>query len=71
MRAFAENWPDFTYDVIVQQAVGQIPWGHNLVLLSKIKEKQQRLNYAKLVQQHGWSQVMNLCDTNILIVLKQ
>ena len=55
MRAFADNWPDFADDVIVQQAVGQIPWGHNLVLLSKIKEKQQRLNYAMLVQQHGWS----------------
>ena len=55
MRAFAENWPDFAHDLIVQQAVGQIPWGHNLVLLSKIKEKQQRLNYAELVQQHGWS----------------
>ena len=55
MRAFADNWPDFADDVIVQQAGGQIPWGHNLVLLSKIKEKQQRLNYAMLVQQHGWS----------------
>ena len=55
MRAFADNWPDFADDVSVQQAVGQIPWGHNLVLLSKIKEKQQRLNYAMLVQQHGWS----------------
>jgi len=29
MRAFAEAWPDAA---IVQQAVGQLPWGHNLVL---------------------------------------
>ncbi|MFX8852677.1 DUF1016 N-terminal domain-containing protein, partial [Acinetobacter baumannii] len=28
MRAFAEAWPD---KQIVQQAVGQLPWGHNLV----------------------------------------
>jgi len=55
MRAFAENWPDFDRDPIVQQAVGQIPWGHNLVLLSKVKTKQQRLDYAGLVQQHGWT----------------
>ena len=32
MRAFAEAWPDAA---IVQQAVGQLPWGHNLVLLTK------------------------------------
>jgi len=33
MRAFAEAWPD---PQIVQQAVGQLLWGHNLVLLSKL-----------------------------------
>ncbi len=41
MRAFAENWPDFTEDPIVLQAVGQIPWGHNLVLLSKLKGREE------------------------------
>lgn len=55
MRSFAENWTDFTTDSIVQQAVGQIPWGHNLVLLSKVKNRQERLSYAALIQQHGWS----------------
>ncbi|MGB4116412.1 MAG: DUF1016 N-terminal domain-containing protein [Polaromonas sp.] len=37
MRAFAQTWPD---DVIVQQAVGQLPWGHNLVLLTQLKDPQ-------------------------------
>jgi len=55
MRSFAETWPDFEQNPIVQQAVGQIPWGHNLVLLSKAKERQQRLAYAQLAQQYGWS----------------
>jgi len=32
MRAFAEAWPD---SAIVQQAVGQLPWGHSIVLLKK------------------------------------
>ncbi len=32
-----------------------MPWGHNLVLLTKIKDKQQRLDYAQLIQMHGWS----------------
>lgn len=55
MRAFAESWHDFENNPIVQQAVAQLPWGHNLVLLTKIKNKQQRLDYAQLIQMHGWS----------------
>jgi predicted nuclease of restriction endonuclease-like (RecB) superfamily len=43
MRAFAEAWPE---SEIVQQAVGQLPWGHNLVLLTRLKDPQQRLAYA-------------------------
>lgn len=52
MRAFAENWPD---EEIVQQLVAQLPWGHNLVLLTKLNEPQTRLAYARLCIQHGWS----------------
>ena len=52
MRAFAEAWPDAE---IVQQAVGQLPWGHNLVLLAKLKDTQQRLAYAQKAVEHGWS----------------
>ena len=35
MCAFAEAPPE---EQIVQQTVGQLPWGHNLVLLSKLKD---------------------------------
>ena len=52
MRAFAEAWPD---EGIVQQAVGQLPWGHNLVLLSRLKTTQQRLDYAQRANEQGWS----------------
>lgn len=52
MRAFAEAWPDAA---IVQQAVGQLPWGHNLLLLAKLKDPQQRLAYAQRAVEHGWS----------------
>lgn len=52
MRAFAEAWPD---GEIVQQAVGQLPWGHNLVLLSRLKDPAQRLAYARSAIAHGWS----------------
>jgi len=52
MRAFAEAWPD---EAIVQQAVGQLPWGHNLVLLTRLKTAEQRLAYAQRAIRHGWS----------------
>ena len=65
MRAFAEAWPDV---VIVQQAVGQLPWGHNLVLLSKLKTTEQRLAYAQRAIQHGWSRnILNIqIERNVL-----
>ncbi len=52
MRSFAEAWPDAA---IVQQAVGQLPWGHNLVLLTKLKATDLRLTYAQRAIEHGWS----------------
>jgi len=52
MRAFAEAWPDET---IVQQLVGQLPWGHNLRLLDLLKTQQERLWYANAAIENGWS----------------
>lgn len=65
MRAFAEAWPD---KAIVQQAVGQLPWGHNLVLLTKLKDPQARMEYARSAIQHGWSRnVLNIhIETRLL-----
>jgi predicted nuclease of restriction endonuclease-like (RecB) superfamily len=60
MRAFAQAWPDAE---IVQQAVGQLPWGHNLVLLTRLKDPQQRLAYAQSAITHGWSR--NMLDIHI------
>ena len=52
MRAFAEAWPDQS---IVQQLVGQLPWGHNIVLLTRLKSQEWRLTYARRAIEHGWS----------------
>jgi predicted nuclease of restriction endonuclease-like (RecB) superfamily len=52
MRAFAEAWPE---TAIVQQAVGQLPWGHNIVLLTKLKATETRLAHAQRALEHGWS----------------
>jgi predicted nuclease of restriction endonuclease-like (RecB) superfamily len=65
MRAFAEAWPDAE---IVQQLVGQLPWGHNLVLLSKLKEVDSRKRYAERAIKYGWSRnVLNIhIETRLL-----
>lgn len=39
----------------IQQLVGQIPWGHHLVLLTKVKEANARLWYLEKAVSHGWS----------------
>ncbi|HEY9816600.1 MAG TPA: DUF1016 N-terminal domain-containing protein, partial [Candidatus Obscuribacterales bacterium] len=52
MRAFAEAYPD---EAIVQQVVGQIPWGHNIRLLEAVKDPAERLWYAQQAIAHGWS----------------
>ena len=52
MRAFAEAWAE---SEIVQQPVGRLPWGHNIVLLTKLKAPEERLAYAHAAVRHGWS----------------
>lgn len=52
MRAFAEAYPE---ESIVQQLVGQIPWGHNVRILESIKVPQERLWYAQQTIENGWS----------------
>lgn len=39
----SKEYPEFT---ISQQVVGQIPWGHNILLLPKLETLQDRLWYA-------------------------
>lgn len=52
MRAFAEAWPD---PEIVQRVVGQLPWGQNIELFTRLKDPATRLWYAQATIEHGWS----------------
>ena len=52
MRAFAAAWPDYA---IVQEALAQLPWYHNIALLEKLKISEDRLWYAAKACQYGWS----------------
>ena len=44
MAKFAETYPDREF---VQQVVAQIPWGHNIVLLDKVADMDERKWYIK------------------------
>ena len=52
MRAFAAAWPDRSF---VQQAVAQIPWSHNVILLNKLQDARTRVWYARQAREQGWS----------------
>ena len=55
MRSFAATWQ---VESIVQQLVGQLPWGHNVLLLTKLKDVEQRDWYARQTLAHGWSRAV-------------
>ncbi len=39
----------------LRQLVAEIPWGHNLLILSKIKEDKEATFYIKASKEYGWS----------------
>lgn len=38
-----------------QQLVANLPWGHNVLLMEKVKDKNIRMIYVKAVLENGWS----------------
>jgi len=52
MRSFAEAWPD---ELILQQLVAKLPWGHNVRLLDYLKTSAEREWYARSAVEYGWS----------------
>lgn len=52
MLKFALEYPD---SEIVQQLVAQIPWGHNLILMERVDNQDERMWYIKKTIENGWS----------------
>ncbi len=52
MRTFASTWPNIQ---IVQEALAQIPWSHNIALMEKLSDRELRLWYAAMAVDNGWS----------------
>ncbi|MAD46344.1 MAG: hypothetical protein CMH98_15180 [Oceanospirillaceae bacterium] len=60
---YIRQWVSFWShgSAIGQQAVAQlcqIPWGHNLVIISKCQSKEEALFYVAQTQQYGWSRAV-------------
>ena len=64
MVQFAKEYPEIE---IIQQLVGQIPWGHNLILIQRLNNKEERLWYIKKIIKNGWSRNMlsNWIDSDL------
>jgi predicted nuclease of restriction endonuclease-like (RecB) superfamily len=52
MRQFYLEYKDYP---ILQQVVGEIPWGQNMVIMSKIKPINEREYYARMTLEQSWS----------------
>lgn len=52
MRQF---YLEYKNDAILQQAVGELPWGHNILIFSQIKDRKERMYYLKASAEMGWS----------------
>lgn len=58
MKRFYLEYKDNEF---LQQLVAEIPWGQNLLILSKIKDNKEREYYIKSTLENGWTRkVLNL-----------
>ena len=55
MKKFAEEYPNFGF---VQEVLAQITWYHNIILMDKIDDIEERKWYIKEIVQNGWSSNM-------------
>lgn len=52
MRAFTQAWPD---EELVKQVAARLPWGHHVLLMTRLREPVERLRYAEHAIADGWS----------------
>jgi predicted nuclease of restriction endonuclease-like (RecB) superfamily len=60
MKVFAREFPD---GPIAQQAVAQLPWGHVLQIMQRVKDPAARDYYIREAITHGWSR--SILEMNI------
>lgn len=57
MRAFYLSYEKVSQTVrqFEELPIAQIPWGHNIILVTKIKDTEERLWYAHMTIEEGWT----------------
>ena len=55
---------EYKNDPNLQQLVGEIPWGHNILIFSRVKGKAARAYYLKASAELGWSRNVLLNQIN-------
>lgn len=64
MRQFYNSYKD---NQILQQLVGEIPWGSNIIIFTKCKDDTQKEYYIKNTIENGWNRnvLMHHIKTNL------
>ena len=57
MRQFYQTYSDSPN---LQQLVGEIPWGQDILIFTKVKNDKQRENYLRMTGEMGWSRAILL-----------
>ena len=47
-------YTEYKGDEVMQQLVAQVPWGHNVILMDKVKDKEIRKIYLQGIIKNGW-----------------
>ncbi len=70
MRIFYITYKD---TAILQQLVAEIPWGHNLVIMNKVKGLEEKKYYLEATVQFGWSRnvLLNQIKANAYRLAKE
>lgn len=66
MRRVAQAWP--TESEFVQQAAAQLPWGHLMVILDRLKARDERDWYTARAVEEGWSRsVLDVLSRQVVV----
>ena len=61
---------EYDYE-FVQQLAAQIPWGHTMYLLDKIKDRERRDWYMRKAVENGWSRAVLMHQVSIKLFERQ
>ena len=58
LKYMKKIYTEYKDDKVMQQLVAQVPWGHNVVLMDKVKDKEIRKIYLQGIIENGWGRSM-------------